>query len=228
MAPLGVILLGPPGAGKGTQADRITREFGLPHISPGDILREQVERDTRLGRQAQEYMEAGELVPDDVIGPVVFERLRQPDCGQGFLLDGFPRGLGQAEALDRELAATGKAISVVLLLEVDGREVVRRLAGRWLCRGCGRPYHEGYGPANVAKRCSECGGELYQRGDDSEETVRRRLEVYSKQTAPLIEHYRALGVLEAIDGNSNPDEVFGRIRQVLSRAAGSQLEPGGA
>ncbi len=224
MGARGVILLGPPGAGKGTQAERISKDYGLVHISTGDMLRDAVARGTSLGRQAKRFMDAGELAPDEVVAGIVAERLAESAPGQGFLLDGFPRSLSQAEALDEALADSGRSVDLALSIQVPEEELVRRLTGRRLCADCARPYHVEFGPPQVADRCDQCGGRLYQRSDDTEETVRNRLAVYRDQTEPLNGYYRSRGVLAGIDGTGRPDEVYARIRRSLDRVQGS--EPG--
>lgn len=217
MAPLNVILLGPPGAGKGTQAEHIRDDYRLPHISTGDMLREAVANGTEMGLKAKAYMDAGDLVPDEVVIGIVVERLAAPDCQNGFLLDGFPRSLVQAEELDRALEAGGKKITLALAIMVEEEELVSRLTGRRLCRDCARPYHVKFKPPVAPDVCDACGGELYQRSDDTEATVRNRLDVYRRQTEPLIGYYRAQGVLAEIDGVGAPDEIYGRIQTELNR-----------
>jgi len=216
---LNVVLLGAPGAGKGTQAERIVADFGLPHISTGDMLRAAVAAGTPMGREAAKYMEAGALVPDEVVVGVVKERLAQPDAREGFLLDGFPRTVAQAEALDALLAAEGRAITHVVLIEVPDEELVQRIAGRRSCGRCGKLYNVTFDPPKVEGVCDVCGGELVQRADDNEETVRRRLAVYHEQTAPLVDYYRRRGVLHSVfGGGKTPDEVYGQVRAALTAA----------
>jgi adenylate kinase len=213
---LNVILLGAPGAGKGTQAERIEAQFGLPHISTGEMLRAAVAEGTEMGRQARKYMESGALVPDDVVIGCVRERLAEADAGEGFLLDGFPRTIEQAERLDGMLAEAGRALTHVILIEVPEDELVKRLAGRRMCGGCGRGYHVVYDPPEQDGVCDACGAELYQRTDDNEDTVRNRLEVYRAQTQPLVGYYDARGLLRhAYGGGKLPDEVFVQIEQLL-------------
>jgi len=213
---LNVVLLGAPGAGKGTQAERIQARFDLPHISTGEMLRAAVAQGTGMGLAAKRYMESGDLVPDDVVVGVVRDRLAEPDAGDGFLLDGFPRTLPQAERLDTMLADEGRAITHVVLIEVPEDELVRRLAGRRMCRGCGKGYHMVFDPPKADGVCDVCGGELYQRTDDNEATVRNRLEVYEEQTAPLVGYYKARDVLKtAFGGGKMPDEVFAQVEQLL-------------
>ena len=211
-----VILLGAPGAGKGTQAERVVARFGLPHISTGEMLRAAVAQGTAMGLAAKEYMEAGGLVPDEVVIGVVRDRLAEPDARQGFLLDGFPRTLRQAERLDAMLAGAGRAVTHVILIDVPEEELVERLAGRRMCRDCGKGYHIVFDPPKAPGVCDVCGGELYQRSDDNEVTVRNRLEVYRDQTAPLIGYYEQRGVLRsAYGGGKMPDEVFAQVEQLL-------------
>jgi adenylate kinase len=213
---LNVILLGAPGAGKGTQAERIVVRFGLPHISTGEMLRAAVGAGTEMGREAQKYMEAGALVPDEVVIGVVRERLAEGDAGSGFLLDGFPRTIEQAEQLDAMLAEGGRAVSHVVLIDVPEDELVERLAGRRMCKGCGKGYHVVFDPPQALDVCDACGSELYQRTDDNEATVRNRLTVYRAQTEPLVGYYEERGVLRnAHGGGKMPDEVFAQVERLL-------------
>lgn len=202
-----VILLGPPGAGKGTQARRLAARWSVPQIATGDMLREAVARGTRLGLEARRYMDAGELVPDGVIIGLVRERLAQPDGQKGFVLDGFPRTVAQAEALDQLLEAEETPLDRVVLFQVTDEELVSRLTGRRVCGSCGRNYHVRFSPPRVAGRCDACGGELAQRTDDQEATVRRRLAVYARDTRPLVEYYRGRGLLTPISGIGAVDAV---------------------
>ena len=212
-----VILLGAPGAGKGTQAERIVADFGLPHISTGEMLRAAVANGTEMGREAQKYMESGALVPDEVVIGVVRERLAEPDALAGFLLDGFPRTIPQAEQLDAMLAGAGRAVTHVVLIDVPADELVQRLAGRRSCAGCGKLYNVTFDPPKTEGVCDVCGGQLTQRADDNEETVRNRLAVYEEQTAPLIGYYTERGVLEsAFGGGKLPDEVYAQVERILS------------
>jgi len=201
-----IVLLGPPGAGKGTQAQRIAAETGLLHVSTGDMFRENVKNQTELGKLAASYMDKGELVPDDVTIRMLVERIGRPDAAEGVMFDGFPRNVVQAVALDEALAAGGKTIDRALLIQVDDEELIARLGGRWICRNCGRLYHERNDPPKVPGRCDACGGELYQREDDRPEVVRTRLEK-QKPPAALIDHYRKAGVLREIDGKQSLDDV---------------------
>jgi len=205
------MLLGPPGAGKGTQARRLAARWSVPQIATGDMLREAVARGTRLGLEARRYMDAGELVPDAVIIGLVRERLAQPDGRKGFVLDGFPRTVTQAEALDQLLEAEGSPLHRVVLFQLADEELVTRLTGRRVCRGCGRNYHVTFSPPRVAGQCDACQGELYQRTDDEEATVRRRLAVYARDTRPLIEYYRRRGLLTTISGAGTMDAILAAL-----------------
>jgi len=213
---LNLILLGPPGAGKGTQGVRLSEDFGLPYIATGDMLRAAVEEGTDLGRQAKQYMERGDLVPDEIIIGVILERVESEEARDGFLLDGFPRTLPQAEALDEELEKLDRRLTAVLLIEVGDDEVVRRLAGRRISATSGRVYHVEFDPPKTAGRCDVDGSRLIQREDDKEETIRKRLEVYHRQTAPLIEYYEERGLLRRFDGTRSPNEVHDHIRATLA------------
>jgi adenylate kinase len=210
-----LVFLGPPGAGKGTQARDLAREWGVPQIATGEMLREAVAAGTPLGRQAKRIMEEGALVPDDVIVGLIAERLRQPDAAGGFIFDGFPRTLGQAEALDRLLKDLGQTLDAVLYFEVAERELLRRLTGRRLCRQCQTAFHLASAPPKHAGACDRCGGELYQREDDSETTVRKRLQVYDRQTSPLLDYYRDRGLLTSIPAEG----AIGTVRDAIRRAA---------
>ncbi len=203
---MNIVLMGPPGAGKGTQAVRIAETYGIPHISTGDIFRAAVKAGTALGAELQRYMSQGQLVPDDITIRIVHERLQQPDCAAGFLLDGFPRTIEQAVALDKTLESN--PIDVVLSIEVPDEELIRRLTGRRVCQGCGATYHVDFNPPKTEGICDKCGKELQQRADDTIATVRNRLEVYNRQTEPLISYYREQGKLVSIDGSQAIDKVF--------------------
>jgi adenylate kinase len=214
---LNLILLGPPGAGKGTQADRLHADFGLAHISTGDMLRAQVAEGTELGREAQRYMQAGELVPDEVIVGMITERIGVDDARDGFLLDGFPRNEAQAAALEKALEGLRRRLSAALLIEVPDQEVVRRLGGRRVCvKNPSHIYHLEFDPPKHEGICDQDGSRLIQRDDDKEETILRRLEVYHAQTAPLIGYYDRAGLLRRFDGSRNPNEVHNHIRATLA------------
>jgi adenylate kinase len=216
MVETNLILLGPPGAGKGTQAERLQEDFGLAHISTGDMLRAQVAEGTDLGREAQKYMSAGELVPDDVILGMIRARIDEQDAREGFLLDGFPRKVSQADALAAALAEPGRRLTGVLLIDVPDEEVVRRLAGRRVCLKSGHVYHVEFDPPKREGICDQDGSRLIQREDDREETIRRRLQVYARQTAPLIDYYENAGLLRRFDGQRDPDEVHDHIRATVA------------
>lgn len=211
-----IILLGPPGAGKGTQANAITAEYGIPQISTGDILRSAVRAGTHMGLRAKSFMDAGGLVPDDVVVGIVCERLQDQDCRQGFILDGFPRTISQANSLNSTLEQMDSPLQVVISLIVDEDALVERLTGRRSCRSCGKGYHVIFSPSLQPGRCNVCGSELFQRDDDREETIRQRLLVYREQTAPLIEYYQAKNLLCSIDGMRDIQVVWAEISSVLS------------
>jgi len=213
---MNIILLGPPGAGKGTQAKMLIDEYQIPQISTGDILRAAVKEGTRLGKEAKSYMDKGELVPDSVVIGIVEERIQEPDCKKGYMLDGFPRTVPQAEALDDMLGKLSAQIDHVVSIEVANEELVKRLTGRRTCRECGAGYHVMFDPPKVEGICDKCGGELYQRDDDNEETVSSRLNVYESQTLPLIDYYKVKGKIRPIDGVGEIKEIFERITVVLS------------
>ncbi|QSX07470.1 adenylate kinase [Alkalibacter rhizosphaerae] len=213
-----LVLLGPPGAGKGTQAANIVEAFQIPHISTGDIFRKNLKENTPLGLKAKEYMDKGLLVPDELVVDLVQDRLAQEDCKAGFMLDGFPRTVVQAEALDRVLADMDMDLSAVLNIEVDQDLLLKRITGRRICRSCGATYHVEFNPPAKEGVCDLCGGELYQRDDDVEETVAKRLEVYNEQTQPLIDFYNKTGVLIDINGQQDIDKVFEDIKKALEGA----------
>ena len=210
-----VVLVGPPGAGKGTQARVLQSTFGIPQISTGDLLREAVRAGTPLGMQAQTYMDKGELVPDSVVTELVAERMQQADCAKGFFLDGFPRTIAQADAVVAELGRHHQHLDAVISIVVPRRELVERLSGRWICRSCQATYHERFTPPKVNGVCDACGGELYQRSDDTAETVNARLEVYERSTAPLLSYYRERALLHEIDGIGTPEVISQRITTTL-------------
>ncbi len=212
-----IILLGAPGAGKGTQAAVMTKELKLAHIASGDLFRQALEKGTELGLKAREYMEKGQLVPDELTIRMVLERLAAPDCQAGVILDGFPRILEQAKALDKALEAQRRVIDRVVYIKVTEDELVKRLSGRWICRSCQTPYHEVNSPPGVKGKCDRCGGELYQRSDDTPETVKNRLKVYFAETAPLIDYYTRAGKLLEINGEGEVSEVSRRIVAALEK-----------
>jgi adenylate kinase len=214
---LNLILLGPPGAGKGTQAERLREDFSLPHISTGDILRAEVAEGSELGRKAKRFMDAGELVPDEVIVEMITRRLGAGDARDGFLLDGFPRNAEQADALAEALEGLERRLTAALLIEVPDDEVVRRLAGRRVCvKNANHIYHVEFDPPKHEGVCDQDGSRLIQRDDDKEETIRRRLQVYHSQTEPLIDHYDRAGLLRRFDGTRNPEEVHAHIRATVA------------
>ena len=206
-----IIFLGAPGSGKGTQAAYVAQKLNLVHIATGDLFRQAVEQGTGLGTKVKSYMEKGVLVPDQITIQVVLERISAPDCEPGVVLDGYPRNLKQAEALDRALVQKAKAIDKVVYIRVPEEELIKRLGGRWICRHCQTPYHAIGSPPKVGGRCDKCGGELYQRPDDTVEVVKKRLEVYFAQTAPLIDYYNQAGKLLEINGEGDVSEVGNRI-----------------
>jgi len=210
-----IVLVGPPGAGKGTQAQYIAAELNIPHISTGEIFRSNVSRNTELGQLARTYMDRGDLVPDEVTVAMVQDRLAEDDASDGFLLDGFPRNVPQAETLKKMLAELDTRLTVVLELVVDTDEVVRRLSGRRTCHRCGRVWHQIYDPPARTGVCDDCGGELFQRDDDKEDTIRRRLEVYEEQTSPLVAFYADEGILVGIDATGPVEDITGRAMAAL-------------
>jgi adenylate kinase len=213
---LNLIFLGPPGAGKGTQATRLAKDFRLAYIATGDMLREQVKAETELGRKAKEYMDRGDLVPDDLIIAMIRERLEQGDTGDGFILDGFPRNVAQAEALDGEFEAMGRRLTAALAIEVPDDELVRRISGRRVCVKAGHTYHVESDPPKHEGVCDQDGSRLIQREDDKPETVRNRLATYHEHTEPLVDFYDEKGVLRRFDGTRSPTEVHDRIRATIA------------
>ncbi|HEC96810.1 MAG TPA: adenylate kinase [Nitrospirae bacterium] len=210
-----IVLLGAPGAGKGTQAKKLVEKHGIPQISTGDILRKAVADGTTLGKEAKSYMDKGELVPDSVVIGLVKEKLTGDDCKKGFILDGFPRNTAQAEVLDKVLNETNIPLQVALCVDVDMDILMKRLTGRRTCRQCGQMYNIYFSSPQKEGVCDKCGGELYQRDDDKEETISRRLEVYEAQTAPLIEYYKNKGILKTVEGTGDIEEIFARICSIL-------------
>ncbi|TFD99363.1 MULTISPECIES: adenylate kinase [Jeotgalibacillus] len=212
---MNIVLMGLPGAGKGTQAERIIEKYNIPHISTGDMFRAAIKNGTELGLKAKSFMDQGDLVPDEVTIGIVRERLSNDDCQEGFLLDGFPRTVAQADALDALLKDLGKELDYVLNIKVEKEELMKRLTGRWICKTCGATYHTVFNPPAVEGKCDKDGGELYQREDDKPETVKNRLDVNMKQTQPLLDFYGSKGVLKDIDGQQNIDKVFSDVDELL-------------
>ena len=212
---MNLILLGPPGAGKGTQAKLLAERYRIPHISTGDIFRAAIKEGTPLGTRAKSFLDRGLLVPDEIVIGIVSERLAEPDCRNGFLLDGFPRTVPQADALDRYLTERKCPLTAVLDLEVGTDLLLRRLTGRRVCRACGTPFHVETRRSRVEGQCDQCGGELYQRDDDKPETVAERLRVYAEQTAPLIDYYERRGLLRRVEASGSIDQVDALIERVL-------------
>ncbi|GIP01380.1 adenylate kinase [Paenibacillus lautus] len=212
---MNILFMGPPGAGKGTQAENIVNEFGIPHISTGDAFRLAIKQGTPIGIKAKEFMDQGLLVPDDVTIGIVEERLQQSDCEKGFLLDGFPRTLSQAEALDDILARLNTGLDHVINLKVDREKLLARLTGRRICKNCGSTYHVIFNPPKQEGICDKCGGELYQRSDDNEESVGIRLDEYINKTAPLLTFYENKGLLRQIDGDQEIDAVSSQVASIL-------------
>ena len=210
-----ILLMGPPGAGKGTQAANLVNEFAIPHISTGDMFRAAIKEGTELGKQAKACMDAGKLVPDEVTIGIVRERLAKPDCEKGFILDGFPRTVEQADALTGILKEIGLKLTRVLNINVPAAELIERAVGRRICKKCGATYHIKFNPTKVEGICDACGGELFQRADDSEETMKNRLSVYEAQTKPLIEYYQKAGLYTEVDGRQAIDKVFADVVKSL-------------
>jgi adenylate kinase len=211
-----IILLGPPGSGKGTQAKMIADKYKVKHISTGDILRENVRNGTPLGVEAKKFMDAGKLVPDSLLIDIIKDRLAKPDVKAGWMLDGYPRTIPQAEALDKILPSLGQKIDVVLNVDVPDQELIKRVTGRRMCK-CGTTYHVQFNPPKTAGKCDACGADLYQRQDDTEETVKQRLDAYHKQTQPLIDFYTKRGIVANINGTGDIKAIFGNITKVLDK-----------
>jgi adenylate kinase len=212
---MNIVLLGAPGAGKGTQAALLSQKLQLAHIASGDLFRQALGKGTELGLQAKAYMEKGQLVPNEITIKMVLERITAPDCKNGIMLDGFPRNVEQAKALDEALAKQKKQIDKTIYIKVSEAELLKRLTGRWICRKCQAPYHEVSSPPKVAGKCDKCGGELYQRADDNTETIKKRLEVFFAETAPLIEYYSKVGKLLEVQGEGTMEEISNRIISAL-------------
>ncbi|HIR26514.1 MAG TPA: adenylate kinase [Candidatus Choladousia intestinigallinarum] len=210
-----IVMLGAPGAGKGTQAKRIAAQFGIPHISTGDIFRANIKNGTELGKKAKSFMDQGLLVPDELTVDLVIDRLGQDDCKKGYILDGFPRTIPQAEALDKALAGKGEKMDYAVDVDVPDENIISRMSGRRACTGCGATYHIVYNPSQKGDNCQVCGEALILRDDDKPETVQKRLSVYHEQTQPLIEYYQGKGILKTVDGTKNMDEVFEEILGIL-------------
>jgi adenylate kinase len=210
-----LVLLGAPGAGKGTQAKKLIEKYGTPQISTGDLLRAAVAAGTPLGKEAKSFMDKGELVPDRVVLGMVGERLKQDDCKKGYILDGFPRNTAQAEALDKMLGALNMPLNGALSVDVPLEDLMKRLTGRRTCKACGQMFNVYFNPPKKEKACDKCGGELYQRDDDKEETIKKRLDVYSSQTAPLINYYKGKGILKTVNGTGSIDEIYKQVCEKL-------------
>ena len=223
MTPCTIVLVGAPGAGKGTQATMLSQALDMPHVASGDLFRDNLRRKTELGLRAKTYMDAGELVPDDVTVAMIEARIAQADCARGAILDGFPRTVSQAEALDCMLAARSARLRAVLYVEVPERELINRLGGRFVCRNCQATFHAVFSPPRQQGRCDVCGGELYQRPDDAPDTVRQRLQVYLEQTAPLIDYYHRKGILRKVDGAESIEAVHRAMCGALN-VNGTQAE----
>jgi adenylate kinase len=212
-----LILLGPPGAGKGTQASAIVKRYNIPHISTGDIFRMNIRENTALGKEVKAYLDAGQLVPDDVVINTIKDRLSKSDCKNGFILDGYPRTINQAEVLDKELAKMGTKLDAVINIFLDPQLLIERAVGRRICKNCGATYHIKFHPPKLDGICDICGGELYQRDDDKEETVKKRIEVYLTQTKPLVKYYGDKDILVSIDGTLSIEDTFKEIINALEK-----------
>lgn len=212
-----LVLLGAPGAGKGTQAKKLIEKYSIPQISTGDILRKAVADGTPLGKEAKSYMDRGELVPDSVVIGIIKERLKEDDCKKGYILDGFPRNVAQAKALDEMLKSLNSPLDFAISIDVPFDELMKRLTGRRTCKSCGQMYNIYFTPPKKNGVCDKCGGELYQRDDDKEETIRKRLEVYEAQTAPVIGYYKEKGILKSVPGTGSIDDIFNKIISILEK-----------
>ena len=210
-----IIMLGAPGAGKGTQAKMIAEKYSIPHISTGDIFRANIKNGTELGKKAKSYMDKGQLVPDELTLDLIMDRFKQDDCKNGYVLDGFPRTIPQAEALDKALSAIGDSVDYAINVEVPDENIIERMSGRRACVGCGATYHIVYNPTKVEGKCDTCGADLILRDDDKPETVKKRLDVYHEQTQPLIDYYKAKGILKEVDGTVDMKDVFAAITDIL-------------
>lgn len=210
-----IILLGPPGSGKGTQATRLSKELNIPHVSTGDLFRENMSKNTELGKKVKSFMEKGVLVPDNLVLEMLFDRVSKSDCSQGYLLDGFPRTIKQAEELDRQLSSNSDAIAINL--EVNDNVIIKRAEGRLTCSKCGSVYNRNFSPPKAEGKCDNCGGDLFQRSDDNASVVTERLRVYHDQTKPLISYYEKKGILQKINGEKDPDTVFGNLLKLVKK-----------
>lgn len=210
-----IIMLGAPGAGKGTQAKKIAAKYAIPHISTGDIFRANIKNNTELGQKAKTYMDKGELVPDELVVDLIMDRFKEADCANGYVLDGFPRTIPQAEALDKALSANGESVDYAVNVKVPDENIINRMSGRRACVGCGATYHIVYNPTKVEGKCDACGADLILRDDDKPETVEKRLNVYHEQTQPLIDYYKAKGILKEVDGTVDMKDVFAAITDIL-------------
>lgn len=212
-----IILFGPPGAGKGTQAAKISNKYGIPHIATGDIFREAISRGSEIGKKAEECLKRGDLVPDEIVNSIVRERISMEDCEEGFILDGYPRTIGQAQALDEMLSEMNKKVDVVINIEVSDDNIIRRLSYRRICKICGAVYHLITNPPRMDEICDKCGGPLYQREDDREDVIRNRLKVYRERTKPLISYYESKGILYNVNGNLSIEEVWRQIEEAITK-----------
>ena len=214
---LKIIMLGAPGAGKGTQAKKIAAKYSIPHISTGDIFRANIKNNTELGQKAKTYMDKGELVPDELVVDLIMDRFKEPDCANGYVLDGFPRTIPQAEALDKALNAQNESVDYAINVEVPDENIINRMSGRRACVGCGATYHIQFNPTKVEGVCDVCGEKLILRDDDKPETVKNRLSVYHEQTQPLIDYYAKKSILAEVDGTKDMEDVFNAIVEILGR-----------